>query len=125
MEHPTICFAVTQHNEIIPLKVTSVENYEDGYYRYRFEINHSNPSRYMKTQHRAFFEDKTVSEEYPLCDEFTSFRLTLGEAIELAKKELKKKEASLLSQLNETRNRINSVDEKALELAEAISLSQP
>ena len=61
----------------------------------------------------------------PLCDEFTPFRLTLKEAIELAKKELKKKEASLLSQLNETRNRINSVDKKALVLAEAIGLSQP
>lgn len=125
MEHPTFCFAITQHNAIIPLKVTNIEDYEDGYYRYRFEINHPNPSQYMKTQHRAFFEDKTVSEDCPLCDDFTSFRLTLDEAIELVKKELKKKEASLLSQLNETRNRIKSVDGKALELAEAIGLSQP
>ncbi len=125
MEHPTICFAVTQHNEIIPLKVTNIKDYKDGCYKYTFEINHPKPSRYMKNQYEAFFEDKFVSEESPLCDEFTPFRLTFEEAIELAKRELKKKEASLLSQLNETRNRINNVDGKALELAEAIGLSQP
>lgn len=125
MEHPTICFAVTQHNEIIPLKVTKVKDYKDGCYRYTFDINHPKPSEYMKRHYEYFFQDKFVSEEQPLCDQFTPFRLTLEEALALSKRELKSKEADLLSSLKSTRKQINNVEKKALELAEAIGLSQP
>lgn len=111
MEHPTTCFGLSRHNVIIPLIVTKVEDLGDGCFEYTFEINHPKPSDYLKCHHAADFTKKFVTEQQPLCDEYTKVRVSLSEIKALAKKDILKKRTELTQQINALNKQLDEIDQ--------------
>jgi hypothetical protein len=109
-QHPTVCFGVSRHNVIIPLKVIDVVDYNDGCVEYTFDINHPNPSDYLKCHQKADFDTKFVSVGAPLCDRYTKIRLTLEEAKQLITKQLKRDRASAMSKVNDIDKSLAKID---------------
>lgn len=122
MNHPKTCFGVSRHNVIIPLKLTNVKDFKDGCFEYTFEINHPKPSEYMKTHHRADFEKQFISEDRPLCDKYTKFRLTLEDAKQLATSSLREERASAMREVNRIDKQLAEIDSSVAELEAAINL---
>lgn len=120
LDHPKICFGISRHNVIIPLKVVNVKDFEDGCLKYDFAINHPNPSQYMETHYRADFEEKYVSADRPLCDEFTKIRLTIAEAKELITKQLRAERAAAMMKVNGIDKSLAKIDTDIAELEAAI-----
>lgn len=116
MKQPSICFGITRHNTIIPLKVSDVEDFEDGCFGVSLELNHVNPSRFMVVQHKADFEHRFVDAAAPLCSEFSNVRETLDEAKALLKKELLEEKKAWESKLKEVNRKLASIDEQATEI---------
>lgn len=121
MNHPKICFGVSRHNEIIPLKVIDIVDFNDGCFKYTFAINHPNPSDYMKCHHKADFEQKFVSASQPLCDQYTKIRLTLSEAKELITKSIKAERQQAMMKVNHLDKQLAKIDAQTEELEKAIS----
>lgn len=122
MEHPTICFGVSRHNVIIPLKVVDVEDHGDGCFGYSMELNHPEPTSYMKTHLKAEFKYKIISPDSPLCDRFTRIRLTLGEAKSLVTDNLHRKRNELKMEMNGIDKQLANIDEETKALEAAIGL---
>jgi hypothetical protein len=120
IKHPEICFGISRHNVIIPLKVVDVFDYKDGCFRYTFEVNHPEPSRYMICHQQADFNEKYVSPDSPLCDRFTKVRLTIEEAKEVARKELEDEKAAAIATVNRLNKALADIDSKAAELEKEI-----
>ena len=121
MNHPKICFGISRHNVVIPLKVVNIKDFEDGCVRYDFEINHPNPTDYMKTHYRADFENKFVTNDRPLCDEHTKIRLTLEEAKVLSTEQLKAERAAAMMRVNGIDKSLAKIDADIAELEVAIN----
>lgn len=117
--HPKTCFGITRHNEIIPLIVTNIVDYEDGCFHYTIELNHPKPTRYMKVQHQADFASKFVTKDTPLCDEFTMIRETLAEVKELLSKNLLSEQSRLERELRAIKKQLSDIDAsvESIELA--------
>jgi hypothetical protein len=100
MEHPEICFGISRHNVIIPLKVAAIVDYEDGSFEYKLEINHPEPTDYMKCHHKADFAERIITADRPLCDEHSKIRLTLEEAKGLISNQLKSDRTAAMMKIN-------------------------
>ena len=120
MKHPELCFGISRHNVIIPLKVVDVVDYEDGCFKYTLEINHPKPTDYMECHHKADFYEKFVTADSPLCDEFTKIRLTLEEAKELVTKQLRADRTSAMMKVNGIDKSLAKIDADIAELEAAI-----
>jgi hypothetical protein len=120
LEHPKICFGISRHNVIIPLKIIDVVDYEDGCFKYTFEINHPKPNDYMECHHKADFYEKFVTAGSPLCDEFTKIRLTLEEAKVLVTKQLRSDRTSAMMKVNSIDKSLAKIDADVAELEAAI-----
>lgn len=116
MNHPQTFFGVCRHNTIIPLKLAKVKDFEDGYYLYTIEINHPNPTRHMIVHHEADFTSRYVSENEPLCDQYSRIRLTLEEAKDLAKQKLNEEMNQALRKIESLKKQINKIDESCKDL---------
>lgn len=115
IKHPSICFGISRHNVIIPLKVTDVIDCDDGCFKYEFEINHPSPSRYMECHYRADFKVRIVSEDSPLFYDHSNIRLTLEEAGEFIAKQLK-------SERDDAVMKIESIDKSIEKIGSEIAL---
>jgi hypothetical protein len=120
IKHPKTCFGISRHNEIIPLKVVDVVDYEDGFFNYTLEINHPNPTDYMKCHHKADFQEKIVSPDAPLCDEHTRVRLTLDEAKALVTKQLCSDRAAAMMTVSNIDKRLAELDADIAEIRDTI-----
>jgi hypothetical protein len=120
IKHPTICFGISRHNVIIPLRVTEIEDFQDGCYRYKFAVNHPKPSEYMQCHQNASFDAIYISTDRPLCDEHTKVRLTLAEAKELVTKQLKRDRNTAQMQINSIDKTLNQIDTDTAALSDAI-----
>jgi hypothetical protein len=120
MEHPEICFGISRHNVIIPLKIVDLFDYEDGCFQYTFEINHPKPTDYMKCHHKADFDAMLVTADAPLGSEFTKIRLTLEEAKELVTKQLRADRNSAMMKVNSIDKSLAKIDADIAELESAI-----
>ncbi|WP_210499407.1 hypothetical protein [Vibrio crassostreae] len=120
MKQPRICFGITRHKTIIPLKVTDVKDFEDGCFGVSLELNHVKPSRFMLVQQRADFEHRFVDSNAPLCSEFSNVRETLDEAKVLLKKELLQEKEEWERKLKEVNLKLASIDEQAAEIEESL-----
>jgi hypothetical protein len=114
--HPTFCFGISRHNVIIPLKVVNIEELEGGWFQYYFEINYPKPTDYMKKHYRSDFKSKTVTEDLPLCDEFTNIRLTLAGAKELITKTMIVNRAAAMMTVNNIDKKIAEIDDIIAEI---------
>jgi hypothetical protein len=120
MTHPEICFGISRHNAIIPLKVVDVVDCEDGCFLYKLEINHPNPTDYMFCHHRADFSEIFVTTGSPLCDEHTKIRLTLEGAKELITKQLNSDRATAMMKINSIDKRLAKIDADLAEIEAVI-----
>lgn len=120
MNHPSICFGISRHNKIIPLKVVEVVDYKDGCFNYIFAVNHPNPTEYMECQQSADFTDRIVSADAPLCDEFTRIQPTLIEAKAYVSKKLIAERAAATMKISEIDGRLAKIEAEAEALDAAI-----
>ena len=116
MKHPKTCFGISRHNVIIPIKVTNVEDLGDDCYGYTFEINHPKPSEYMKLHQQVDFNYKIVSEDAPLCGEYTKFHKTLEDAKNVVKATLIEDRASAMLRINAIDKELAEIDATNAEL---------
>lgn len=121
MKHPKICFGISRHNVIIPLKIVDVFDYEDGCFKYKLGINHPNPTDYMICHHKADFEEKLVTIDSPLCSEFTKIRLTLAEAGTLVTKQLRADRTAAKMKINSINKSLAKIEDDIAELEAAIT----
>ena len=121
MEVDDICFGVSRHNVIIPLKVVEAIDYKDSSYKYRFALNHPKPTEYMETHYEADFKIKFTSEDSPLCDKFTQIRKTIKEARELAKVRLLHEKQQALMKINGIDKSHAKIDAEAAEMLALIT----
>lgn len=116
MNHPEVCFGISRHNVIIPLKVINVIDYEDGCFKYIFEINYKNPTDYMKCHQKADFNNILVSEHSPLVNEFTKVRLTIEDAKELVTKQLKADRDKVMMKIRSIDKALSEVDDSVVKI---------
>ena len=119
--HPDICFGISRHNVIIPLKVINIEDYKDGCFRYDFMINHPKPTDYMETHHKADFEHKFTTYDHPLCHQSNRIRLTLEEAKEFITKQLIADKTAALMKINSINKSLSKIDDDIAKLEAAIN----
>jgi hypothetical protein len=119
IEHPKICFGISRHNVIIPLKLNNIKDFKDGCFQYTFGVNHPNPSDYMECQQKADFNVKFVTNDSPLCDEYTNVRLTIQEAKELVTKKLRSERTSAMMKVNAIDKHLAKIDADIDELEAA------
>jgi hypothetical protein len=124
IEHPTICFGISRHNDIIPLKIVEVTDYEDGCYRYVFDINHPKPTDYMKCHQKASFTDVFVSADRPLHDKYSKIHLTLESAKEAITRNLTLERSSAMAKINSIDKRLDKINNEVNELQLAINLPE-
>lgn len=100
INHPKTCFCISRDNVIIPLKLVDITDFKDGCFKYTFDINHTKPTDYMKTQLNYDFNEFFITEDRPLCDEYTKVRLTLEEAKKLVTKKLNAERNATMRKFN-------------------------
>lgn len=121
IEHPKICFGISQHCVIIPLKVTMVTEVEDGCFEYEMAINHPNPSNYMKCHYKADFQSRLVTKDSPLCDKYAKIRLTIEEAKEFVITRLNADRDAAMMKVNGINERLAGINADIAELEAAIN----
>lgn len=120
INHPKTCFGISRHNVIIPLKLVDITDFKDGCFKYTFAINHPKPTDYMETHLNADFHEFFITEDRPLCDEYTKVRLTLEDAKKLVTKELNAERNATIRKLNSIDKDLSKIDNDVKELELAI-----
>jgi len=124
MRNPTTCFALTRHNNILPLKIVDTDDMGDGCFLHHFEINLTNPSDYLKTQFNADFRSAIVSADSPLIHEHGRIRATLKEATELALFALEEEKKRALNEVISLESQMQSLSDEADRLTNELTDKQ-